>query len=306
MPKTTGLTTPLLAGALVGAALFAASPAGAYPDGVVYGVRDGATLVTFSPSNPGAAVAAPVVGLQPGDRLLGIDLRPVDNTVWGVGASGTLYTVTVGNGGTTAMATPGPRLTLNTDGSAVVPVGAAFGVDFNPAADLLRVVSDTGQDLRIVVADRPSTATAAPGAKAGTTFYDGALKYAAPGDPADAMSPPTPVTAADVNAGKLPRATAAAYSDNVAGTATTKLFVVDSAAGVVVLQNPPNAGILNTVGPLGVPADGPSAFDIDAAGNAYGAFGSTLYRIDVGTGAATVVGPIGGGGLDGMTVLSAA
>lgn len=270
---------------------------------MVYGVRDGATLVTFAPSNPVAAVATPIVGLAPGDRLLGIDLRPADGSVWGVGASGTLYTITRGVGGSPAAATAGPRLVLNTDRSTVVPVGSAFGVDFNPAADLLRVVSDTGQDLRIVVADRPATAAAAPGAVAGTTFYDGALKYAAPGDPADAKMPPTPVGNPDVNAGKLPRATAAAYSDNVAGTSSTKLFVVDGNLGVVDLQNPPNAGILNTVGPLGVPADVPSAFDIDASGNAYGAFGPTIYGIDVGTGTATALGLIGGGGLDGMTVV---
>ena len=304
MLYTTARTTTLFAGALMGAVLIN-PPAAAAEDSatVILGVRNGTTMVTVDPANPGAATAAPITGLAPGDRLIGIDLRPADQKVWGVGASGTLYTIAPGAGGTATVATAGPRLALNTDRSAVVPVGTAFGVDFNPAADLLRVVSDTGQDLRIAVADRPSTAAAAPGATAGTAFYDGGLKYALAGDPADTKAPPTLVSTPDVNAGKIPRATAAAYDNNVAGTTSTKLLVVDGNQSLLTLQNPPNAGILNTVGPLGVAGEVPSAFDIDAAGTGYGSFGSTLYTINPGTGAATVVGSIGGGGLDGLTVL---
>lgn len=304
MLSTSARTATLFAGAMMGAALLAPASAAAEDSGIVIvGVRNGATMVTFDPANPGAATAAPLIGLAPGDRLIGMDLRPADQTVWGVGASGTLYTINPGLRGAAPVATAGPRLTLNTDRSAVVPVGTAFGVDFNPAADLLRVVSDTGQDLRIAVTDRPASAAAAPGATAGTTFYDGALKYALAGDPADTNTPPTTVINPDVNAGKIPRASAAAYSNNVAGTTSTKLFVVDSGLSVLNLQNPPNAGIFNTVGPLGVPAGVPAAFDIDAAGTGYGSFGPTLYTVNAGTGAATVVGPIGGGGLDGMTAL---
>lgn len=301
---TTTARAALLAGTFAAATVLTPTSASAQdPSAVVVGVRDGVTIVTFDPAAPGAAKSAPLTGLAPGDRLLGVDFRPADGKVWGLGSSGTLYTVDPGLGGAAPVATAGPRLTLNTDRSAVVPAGTAFGVDFNPAADLLRVVSDTGQDLRIVVADRPEDASAAPGAKAGTTFLDGGLRYAQPGDPADTMTPPTPVTTPDVNAGKPVRATAAAYSDNVAGTTSTKLFVVDSNASVLNLQNPPNAGVLNTVGPLGVAAAVPAAYDIDASGTGYASFGPTIYTVDVATGAATAAGPIGGGALDGMTVV---
>lgn len=304
MPSFRFRAATLLAGAVTGAALLAPAPTAAAQAAMVVGVRDGNMIVTFAPSNPAAATSAPLTGLIPGDRLIGVDLRPADNKVWGLGTSGTLYTIDPGMG-RNPVATPGAKLVLNTDRSPVFPVGTAFGFDFNPAADLLRVVSDTGQDLRIAVVDRPMTATAAPGATAGTTFYDGGLKYAQPGDPADTKTPPTLVTKADVNAGKPPRATAAAYSNNVAGTTSTKLFVIDSGLSVLDLQNPPNNGILNTVGALGVPADVPASYDIDAAGTGYASFGPSLYTVDAATGKATFASRIGGGPLDGMTVVPA-
>lgn len=161
MLTTTARTALLLAGAIAGALVNPAS-ASAADSVLIVGVRDGATMVTFKPANPVAATAGPIIGLVPGDRLVGVDLRPADNKVWGLGTSGTLYTIAPGMGGAPAVATPGAKLMLNTDRSPVFPVGSAFGLDFNPAADLLRVVSDTGQDLRIAVADRPSTAAAAP------------------------------------------------------------------------------------------------------------------------------------------------
>jgi hypothetical protein len=71
-----------------------------------------------------------------------------------------------------------------------------------------------------------------------------------------------------------------------------------------VIQNPPNAGTLNTVGALGVSTSDLVGFDISgingiafASLTAPGSAQSALYTLDLATGAATLVGGIGGGSL---------
>ena len=105
--------------------------------------------------------------------------------------------------------------------------GTAFGVDFNPTVDRLRIVSDTGQNLRVNVDD-------------GTTNVDGTLNI--PGT--------TPVNPAL-------GVTAVAYTNNDAdpNTATT-LFDIDTTNDNIVIQAPANAGSLSPTGKLGVDAAG--------------------------------------------------
>jgi hypothetical protein len=66
-----------------------------------------------------------------------------------------------------------------------------------------------------------------------------------------------------------------------------------------VLQDPPNDGVLTTVGPLGVDFGETGGFDIvtepSGAEEAYAASGATLYAIDLNTGAARSLGTIGDG-----------
>jgi hypothetical protein len=82
------------------------------------------------------------------------------------------------------------------------------------------------------------------------------------------------------------------------------LYGIDSSLGVVVTQNPPNDGVLNTVGPLGMRITDLVGFDIEpgtdvayAALRTPGGAVSGLYTIDLRTGAASPVGAIGGGEL---------
>ena len=78
-----------------------------------------------------------VSGLQsPDTALVGIDFRVQDGQLYGVGNGGGVYTLDTTN----AQASLVNRLTVALDGT-------FFGVDFNPAADRLRIVSDTGQNL---------------------------------------------------------------------------------------------------------------------------------------------------------------
>ena len=101
--------------------------------------------------------------------------------------------------------------------------GTAFGFDFNPTVDRLRVVSDTGQNLRL---DPDTGAVAAA---------DGPLN---PGPP---------------------RVVGSAYTNNFAGATATTLYAIDSTTDQLLIQNPPNAGTLVPVGPLGVDAGDASA-----------------------------------------------
>ncbi|MCM3551266.1 DUF4394 domain-containing protein, partial [Alkalihalobacillus clausii] len=80
------------------------------------------------------------------------------------------------------------------------------------------------------------------------------------------------------------------------GAKETALFDID-ASGALVKQAPPNDGVLNTVGKLGVPGKGVS-FDIVSDGNGGNAAwlmsGDTLYKVDLATGTAASAGKITG------------
>lgn len=232
----------------------------------VVGLADGGDkLVQFNPIKPGTITRSVAVsGLTGGDTgLIGIDYRVQDGKLYGVGnnaGSAGVYSINASTG----VATQVIRLT-------VALSGTTFGVDFNPAANALRVVSDTGQNLR-----QPF---ATPGA---ATVADGALSYAAP------------ATATGVNA--------AAYTNNDldAKTATT-LFVLDTTLDQIAIQSPANAGTLAPTGMLGVDAAGASGFDIYSVlrnGSSVGSIGlatvnGSLYEVGVLNGTATSLGVIG-------------
>ena len=94
-------------------------------------------LVLFRVDRPGAAVPlGKVDGLKGDKSLVGIDFRVQNGKLYAVGDAGGIYTI-----GEAAPATKVSQLT-------VALAGHAFGVDFNPAANRLRVISDTGQNLR--------------------------------------------------------------------------------------------------------------------------------------------------------------
>ena len=148
--------------------------------------------------------------------------------------------------------------------------GTSFGVDFNPVADALRIVSDSEQNLRV-----PFT-----GGQAGNAANDSALQYAA-GDP---------------GAGSNPAVAGAGYTNSFPSASETTLFDIDTARDALVRQSPPNDGTLTTVGALGVDADAQAGFDVSPQGNAayavlrpVGAERASLYRVDLTTGRANTV-----------------
>ena len=136
--------------------------------------------------------------------------------LYAVSADGTIYTVDAKSG----QATMKSKISEGLKGDITV-------VDFNPAADRLRVITADGANLRINVDDGKAT-------------VDGPLKY----KDGDAM------------AGKTPKVVAGAYTNSINPKPTaTALYDID-AAGHLLTQAPPNDGVLNTVGMLGVKTNG--------------------------------------------------
>ena len=127
----------------------------------VVGLTADQRLTCFRANSPGRARTIGIVSnLQTDTRLVGIDYRPADGNLYGVGNQGGIYTVDPA----TASASLVSR--INVAGVPLALSGVSFGVDFNPAADRLRIVSDTGQNLRVNVDD-------------GATNNDGFLNYMA-------------------------------------------------------------------------------------------------------------------------------
>ena len=225
-------------------------------------------LVIFPADRPAAVRRVQPSGA--GARLIGIDTRPADGRLYGLTVASDLHRIDPGTGQAVLVST----LTVPFDGA------ARSGIDFNPQADRLRLVSVDGQNLRV----HPTL---------GATATDRPLAY----------------RDGDANAGRRPRITAAAYTNAVAGAATTKLFEIDADLDVLVLQDPPNDGALATIGPLDVDFGPLGGFDIvtEAGGQdrAWAASGTALYTIDLTTGKATPAGTIGAPGLSvvGLAVL---
>lgn len=188
-----------------------------------FGLTDDGKLVRFrTDSAEKADTVAYLVGFAGADTaLVGIDFRVQDGRLYGVGNAGGVYTIDTA----TAMLTLSNRLTVPLDGT-------FFGVDFNPAADRLRIISDKGQNLAHNVN------------AGGVTVVNATLTYTAP--------PAAPVAALCV--------TAAAYTNNDLNqpSTSTTLFDIDTILNQIVIQSPPGNGLLVATGQLGVDA-GPNA-----------------------------------------------
>jgi hypothetical protein len=223
-----------------------------------------------------AAQASPrktLTGLLAGDQLMSIDVRPANQELYGLGVnSGTgmvqLYHLAPANGIATPVGSP-----LDVGGAGVT-VGFRFGIDFNPNVDRLRVVSSSGLNFRM----NPNTGTIA----AMDTVING------------------PATGVDE----------AAYANNSPGSVVTTLYTLDSTTDALYIQNSPNNGTQTAGVPIsisGIPANvtAVNGFDIPpgvdvavansvATGTGYAALNlvgiTGIYRIDLATGAATLLG----------------
>ncbi|GAB4040380.1 hypothetical protein GCM10028774_44790 [Spirosoma jeollabukense] len=221
---------------------------------VAYAIEGASNLLVFNPMSP-APVSKAIAGLQNGETLVGIDTRPLNGQLFALGSSSRLYSIAV-------TATASWSAVAVGSAGAFTLAGTDFGFDFNPTVDRIRVVSNTGQNLRLVPDNGTLAAT------------DGVLSFS--------------------GVSGTPNVSAAAYTNNFAGATTTTLYDIDIRTGSAMLftQAPPNNGTLNSVGMLGVDAESANGFDIGGTtGTAYALLrvgGSTkIYTINLTTGAAT-------------------
>jgi len=224
------------------------------PAGIAYGVDGANNLITFPRATPALVTSTtPITGLGVAENVLGIDFRPLTGELFALGSLSRLYTIDVATGAATQVGTDG-AFTLS---------GTSFGFDFNPTVDRLRVVSDTGQNIRL----NPSTGTLS-------------------------------ATDANINPGS-PEVVGVGYTNNFPGATVTTLYDIDAETDTLQIQNPPNGGTLTPIGALGHDTTEAVGFDITATNEAFASLTvnrvSGFYAVDLTTGEATFIAPIGTG-----------
>jgi trimeric autotransporter adhesin len=259
---------------IVGLALPVPATAPAQAVGELLALTDNNGLVSFQSGFPSKLCTSTTIsGLQGNESVLGIDVRPSDRNVYAVTSGGRLYTVNATAGTATTVATLTADPQDNTDPYTIADLNSGIAMDVSPAADQLRVFNGNGKNLRVNL-------------NTGVTTSDVQLSAAG-------LSP--------ANAG----VTAISYTNGFAGTLNNTLYLIDTANDRL-LTTPAGAsgGVLANVGSLRIQGDvqAVAGLEINAVNNsAFAALqvgtaaGNTsdLYSIDLTSGAATRVGPIG-------------
>ncbi|MBL0357325.1 MAG: DUF4394 domain-containing protein [Chitinophagaceae bacterium] len=222
------------------------------PNLVFYGITATGQLSKYNANAAETAISTvSISGLQAGESILSIDFRPATGELYGLGSTSRLYIINTTTGNTRV---------VGTDAFTPALSGNISGFDFNPTVDRIRIVTSTGQNIRL----NPETGIVAA--------TDGNING---------------VTGLAVNA--------VAYTNSKAGAAATTLFDIDVTTQKLYRQSPPNNGTLVEVGSLGVTPTGDAGFDISpdntvALASMYVAGKSSLFQIDTATGMATKLG----------------
>ena len=223
-----------------------------------------ADIVALTSNNTLAMIdskSAKVTGtmeIQGLEPVLGIDVRPSDGMLYALAADGTVATINLADG----------KATVKSKLGIMPPPAVKVTVDFNPVSDRLRIVGSDGTNLRANVDD-------------GVVAEDQTLTFAKN----------------DAASGEVPMIVAGSYTNSVKGARETTLYDIDGGLYGLFRQVPPNDGLLNTVGALGIDVKHAS-FDImtDATGTntALLVVGQTLYSVDLAGGKAIEGKPISG------------
>ncbi len=238
----------------------------------IFGLTSDGKLVSFQATLPSVIITnVAISGLNTGQSIIGLDVRPATGELFGMGYNSTTDSVSIYVlNPTTGVALP-KSTTIKLTG-----LGSVVGFDFNPTVDRIRVVSKNKGSYRL----NPNTG--------GLAATDSTLRYAA----------------TDVNAGKMAGASACAYTNSYIGATGTQLFTFDETQNVIALQNPPNDGILNTqMAFSGLPV-GSVLSDLDIYNNPTSFVSTTFaavktgavdafYTLNIPTGAFTLVGNLG-------------
>ncbi len=231
---------------LIAALLLTTAPA--FADTAV-GLTGDKTLLMIDTST---ATVTGEVEVQGVDSLLGIDLRPSNNTLVGVTAEHVIVVIDPATGETTELSTMTTMLP-STDGPVIV--------DFNPMADRLRFMTGTTNH-RVNV-------------DTGEVTVDGSLAF----------------EAGDMHAGEAPNIVAAAYINSYGKPEATGMYGIDATLSALIKQTVPNDGTLAAVGKLGPALEGPVGFDVattaEGENTAWLAAMGGIHTVDLNTGAVT-------------------
>jgi hypothetical protein len=237
-------------------------------------------LVRFDTDTPQTIISmVPITGLQTGEFIHGIDFRPATGQLYGLGSRRRIYRINP---------TTGEAMAVSSTDFVPPLTGNSFGFDFNPTVDRIRVTSNRDENVRF----NPNTGA--------VVAVDNPLAYAV-GDPHE---------------GADPNVVGVAYTNNFSNASMTTLYGIDYALDTLVRIGgvngtpSPNSGLLTTIGPLGVDASQLLGFDIaPSTGTAFAVFRGTggisrLYKINLNTGHAMLVGPTTGVSLRGLAVFA--
>lgn len=248
--------------------LAVAALAGTSAGETIIGLRSDNVLVSFDSSNPGAiASTVAISGLQAGENLIGIDLRPATGQVFGVGSSNRVYALNTMTGAATSVGSFTPALD-----------SAEYGIDFNPTVDRIRVVNSLGGNRRLNPVN---------GSSAGV---DTNLSYATGGVPR-AVAVAYNNSLAGVPAGSI-------REFGIDSNLGALIEIGTQAGGNASF----NAGVTTVIGSLGFSTNDLVGFDIfGPTGNAFVSLTNptsgltSLYSLNLSTGAATLLGGVGTG-----------
>jgi len=273
--------TALLIAVLAGCALAPEAPS--RPD-TIYVVTGRNELIRFNAGRPDYLdEVLQVKGLQADETVMGMDFRPANGRLYAAGSSGRLYTLDVKTGVASH---------VGSGSFAGALTGIEAGFDFNPVADRIRMIDNAGNNFRV----HPDTGEMVDGSATAPGLQpDRNLAY----------------SAEDINAGRISRVVAVAYTHGAGAKATTNYAIEAAQATLVTMGRPegttpaktpsnPNEGQLFTVGRLGVMTGMRVSFDIHPQRNsAYASFlendRSVLYEINLASGTAKRIGDIGVG-----------
>lgn len=245
---------------------------------LIYGIGDN-KLISFDAGNPAAILSSvKIKGISGGQKIEGADFRPLTGELYLFGYKRSskqyqLYTVNLSTGQATAVNSPATLDLGPSNSSSKLQIG----FDFNPTVDRIRVTSTLDFNYRL----NPIN-----GAVAATDLM---LNYAA----------------GDVNHGENPLIDAVAYTNSYAGATSTTLYDLDTDLSILATQNPPNNGVLNTVGGTGISfGNEKTDHDIDIFFNTTTLTNKAfilankgkkpkLYSVNFSSGAATLIGDIG-------------
>ncbi|TAG01752.1 MAG: DUF4394 domain-containing protein [Betaproteobacteria bacterium] len=227
-------------------------------------------LISFNAAAPGTLLSnVALTGLAGGERLTSMEFRPKTGELYAIAKPGlnSIRLVKI-NPITGAVSDVGPATTLLS--------ASYFGLAFDPVADIIRLVSNVGSNLRI----NPDTGA--------IITPDNALFYAS-GDP---------------NFGVTPSIVHAAHSNAYQGAGTTTLYGIDTSAAALVRiggvggSPSPGTGSMTTIGLLGFTVSDFGGLSIAPKGNVAYALMRTglvpmLYVVDLNTGSAQTIGAVG-------------